>query len=625
MKKIILVLILLSAGVQAQNADSLYHFQSVMEERLGSEEEEEDSYISQYIDELLQNPVNINTADLKEISLLPFLSSSDARKIVEHRETYGPFFSKAELYIIKDIPYSIIRDIMPFIILTDIKAAGIFSDYKISARSRFRKNDISDNKNGHLWSNYNRLNLSFSKKITAGFLTEKDEGEKSITDLLTAFIRINDIMLKSVTVGDYKFESGQGLLFWGSYGMPKNADVTNSVCKRSRGIIPNTGNSEMGFFRGIAFEQDIKGMTLRGFYSGIRRDASTDSVNIYRLIKDGYHRTATELSRRSNVYERTFGGSLAYSSDIFETSVTGYTADFSKVYQNRGKNLRGLALSSKFIIDDLLFFGEAAVTGKFSAMLAGFNINPVKNIEFTSVFRRYEPGYINLYGFGFGENNGATINETGVYSGISLRTDIGDFSCYLDQYTFLVPTDRNHNRHHGYDILFYASIPLNKKLTFNIRYKNENKDDLVLYESYYSTGSKLKQNFRVELNYKSNQFNLKTRGEYASFFIRDKIAEDGYLLMNEIKYNLIKEAAVIMRVSFFRTDSFRSGLYTYETGMPGIIENKVFYGEGLRFYTIVKIALKNFPVLYIKYSDTVKESINITQNSSVIIQMEINY
>jgi hypothetical protein len=625
MKRILFIIFFLYASVYSQETDSVEYLQSLLEEHLYAAESEEDSYLIEYIDELLENPININNAGTVELSQLPFISSPDIQKIIDHRNRYGPFFSKQELYIIKDIPEDRIRDILPFVTVSEIikktVSEELFVPMKISIRSRAKKSNLYE-KEEYSWGNFNRMKIDMNKKITAGLLTEKDEGEKQLNDLTTAYVKINDFyFIHNLIIGDYKIETGQGLLLWSGYGMPKNAEVINSVYKKSRGITPNSGSSEMSFFRGIAYEHSYNNFILRGFYSGRHRDAATDQHRIIRLLKDGYHRTGLELSRKNSIYEKMTGGSFTYSSELFEAALTGIASSFSKNYLNGSNKFGGFSLSTKFVLDDFLFYGEAARMENSHAVIAGFNINPVENIKFTTVFRKYEPDYINLYGFGFGERNGATNNEKGIYSGISMQTKAVVFNLYLDHYSFETTANNVHNTLYGYDILFHARVAINKKTSLSIRYKLENKDDPIPSYDSYKIGKKIKQSIRGEVSYNLHSFSLRSRGEYAACS-REAPYEEGYMLMNEIKFKLFREAGIILRAAFYSTDSFSSAIYTYETGIPGVMENKVLSGNGFRIYTIIKISPENFPVLYLKYSDTIKQSMN---TSSIMIQMEMNY
>jgi hypothetical protein len=618
----IFLLVLLSINILPQEIDSVDYMESIFEEIASDTENDEETFLSNYIDELLQNPININSADIRRLMILPVLSSSDAQKIIDHRKKYGPFFSKSELFLIRNIPENKIKIILPFIIIDERHKSDyfseLFSDYKINFRSRYRKKDLADNSNKYSWSSYNRIKADLNKKISLCIITEKDEGEKNITDLHAGYVRINDLYPSlSITAGDFYIENGQGLLLWSSYGLPKSADI-NSAYKRGRGIVPKSGSSEVSYFRGTAIEYGYKNFFFKGFYSGIHRDAVTDSAGITKLLKDGYHRTELELSRQNSVFEQSIGGSLSYSAENAETEITVFTTNFSKAYYG-SNSLNGISLSTKFLFEDILVFGEAAAISGTSAILAGITISPVKMIEYTTLFRLYEPDYKNLYGFGFGERYGLTKNERGVFSGITLHTDIAVFSCYLDQYIFFNSAVYNHNTFYGNDILFHAMIPVSKGINMNFRYKIEKKDNLKSSEELRVVEKITKQNIRGDINYTLSRFRLKVRGDYIFLSTKDK----GYMFFNEIKYNIIKELSLILRLAVFSTTSFQSAIYLYESGLPGLIENRVLSGEGVRLYTVVKINFKNFPTLYVKYSNLIKSGSDYYFNSSVQVQAEM--
>ena len=51
----------------------------------------------------VETAVNINAASLDELERLPFVGESTARKIIEHRETYGNFRRPEHLLLIEGI------------------------------------------------------------------------------------------------------------------------------------------------------------------------------------------------------------------------------------------------------------------------------------------------------------------------------------------------------------------------------------------------------------------------------------------------------------------------------------------------------------------------------------------
>jgi competence ComEA-like helix-hairpin-helix protein len=68
--------------------------------------------------------VNINTAEISELALLPGLGPSLAERIVEHRQTNGEFASVDDLSMVKGIGSAIIDRMRPFIVVDTNSTKG---------------------------------------------------------------------------------------------------------------------------------------------------------------------------------------------------------------------------------------------------------------------------------------------------------------------------------------------------------------------------------------------------------------------------------------------------------------------------------------------------------------------
>ena len=66
-------------------------------------------------DEELTTLVNLNTADVEELMLLPGIGESKANLIIQYRENCGPFTSKEELMYIKGIGEAIYAKLESYI------------------------------------------------------------------------------------------------------------------------------------------------------------------------------------------------------------------------------------------------------------------------------------------------------------------------------------------------------------------------------------------------------------------------------------------------------------------------------------------------------------------------------
>ena len=68
-----------------------------------SEDETDNEEIVNRIEDLIQNPIDINTTDVFELSKLPYIDIQSAERIIEHRNKFGHFFSPGELFAIREI------------------------------------------------------------------------------------------------------------------------------------------------------------------------------------------------------------------------------------------------------------------------------------------------------------------------------------------------------------------------------------------------------------------------------------------------------------------------------------------------------------------------------------------
>jgi competence protein ComEA len=67
------------------------------------------------VQQSLPHAVNINTAPLEELQKIPHIGESLARKIVEHRETNGPFRRVEHLMLIQGVSDKRYRKIRPLV------------------------------------------------------------------------------------------------------------------------------------------------------------------------------------------------------------------------------------------------------------------------------------------------------------------------------------------------------------------------------------------------------------------------------------------------------------------------------------------------------------------------------
>ena len=598
-----------------------------------STEETDNSDLYDIIEDLINNPVNLNDADITDLQRIPYLNLNEINQIIKYRKKYGKFFSKQELFSVKGLSQEKVKEILPFLSVYNvkenepIKSKNFFNNYlqksSLKIRNRVSKDlqtreGFSSNKfEGSPYKVYNRILLNYNRQIQLGGLIEKDAGEKPLNEFFTFHIALKNFgFLKRFVAGDYSLEFGQGLVLWNSYGFSKGSDAIFPVKKEGRGVTPYISTNEDNFFRGAATTISLGLFNISGFYSQHKFDANIDpfSKDILSMPVDGYHRTETEIAKRKAASEKLIGTNIDLTlSDFIKTGIVFYNNTYSNPVQiNSSMNIDEQTFNHYSIYYDFYFyklniFGETAFDGKHTAVVNGIEIASNK-FSYIFFIRNYPKDFINLHGSGFGESSGTTQNEFGIYNGIRWRTKIGIINFYYDQFKFPYATYTNPLPSGGNEFLFNIKSYLIKSVETRLLYKYEKKDVTADLGNTVGITKRIKQSFRAEaVNKLSTSLRLKERIELNFFNLPEiQSKEKGLLVFQEIKTSVFKSIDLIGRIIFFKTDSFNSAIYEYESGITGILSNLAMYGEGTRWYLAVKYKSPFSISLSCKYSETYK-------------------
>ena len=500
----------------------------------------------------------------------------------------------------------------------------IFSDTNFKLRSRFtndlqtREGFINKKYEGTKPKVYNRMTLKYSRNYQAGFLAEKDAGETSIDEFKSYYISLSDVgNLQELVVGDYLVEFGQGLALWSPYGFSKGSDAVYPVKKRDRKLRPYTSATETSFLRGAAGTVTINDFSITAFYSKNKMDANIDPVtgDILSVPVDGLHRTELEIEKKNAAEETLWGGRIDYTAGEFlNAGFMHYRSKYSNsffpsdVFDLSGDEFNFSSFSYDMIISDINLFGEFVYNGTSVASINSAQFSIGRDLSFISSIRSYPRNYVSLHGYAFGERSGAPSNEFGIYNGIKWRTPVGLLNFYYDQFKFPFATFSNPLPSEGDEFLAdFISEPLNKVET-RIRYKYENKDLTESIDNKKELVKRLRQVIRFELiYYPTKNLRLKGRYEFNNYRVAAIDAkENGYLFLQDIRFAPTSNFNLYTRIIFFRTDSFNSAIYEYENDLTGVLSNLAMYGEGIRWYLIIRYRPMKLFTISAKYSETYK-------------------
>ncbi|OGU74985.1 MAG: hypothetical protein A2V93_01290 [Ignavibacteria bacterium RBG_16_34_14] len=634
---LLVIVFFLSQTLFSQTDTTYIKTEDVLDELVEeSQEQEVSSDLYDVLETMVQNPVDLNTAGINELQKIPFIDFSSAEQIINHRNKYGLFFSVNELYSIREIPADLVKKIVPFVIATgpivsttgDEEEEDLFeslsSSSKIYLRNRVtddlqtRKGFAESKFTGSKLDMYNRLLVKYENNYQFGILTEKDAGEKEFNEFTSAHLFAKDLgYIKNLVLGDYYLEFGQGLALWNAYGFSKGPDAVYPVKKSERKIIPYTSASENNFFRGIAGTFDYEPLSVSVFYSKNKFDANLDEEtgSILSTPLDGLHRTESEIQKRKTAEETTIGGRIDFvKEDLFQVGVLHYRSKLdhpfqpSSVFDIVGGEFSYTSAAYDLYIENINLFGEAVYNGTSVASTNNIQISLSSTLQFVSSIRSYPANFINIHGFSFGERSGAAQNEFGIYNGLKWRLPFGTLNLYYDQFKFPhasfdnpLPADGNE---------FFAELiskPFSKVET-RIRYKKERKELEFTINNNKLIAERNRENIRGEIIYEISKYlRWKSRFEYNIYSVKNaNLDEDGFLFFQDLRYVPISNLNIYGRIIFFRTDSFNSAVYEYENDLTGVLTNLAMFGEGIRWYFIIRYKVLPYLVLSCKYSETYK-------------------
>jgi len=654
MKKAYLLIIFFPSIILSQT-DSLSLQQSLEPLLEDVTIDNENESVLDMIEYLSENPIQINTASFNELMRIPFMDFNSATLIVNYRNK-SIITSFDQLKNIEGITIDLAEKISPYISFSanqlnslSKKLTEDSGTLKLSFRTK-EQLGIQENAGtltgkfaGSPWKIYNRLELDKEDKFNIGILTEKDPGEKYFYDFVTAHLQIkNWSFIKSLILGDYQIEFAEGLAIWSKYKISKNNNAVDFSAGSRTGVTPYLSSGEINYLRGTALTIAYFPFSLTAFYSYRYLDASVDSLTnqITSFNTTGLHRTISELNNKNKITEKIIGSVLEYSNSSSSIGILFFNSKFSAIFNNanpiypKEKNFNYLSFGYSIHLPGIFFHGENASNLKYISTLCNIEFLIDKNLSLLISYRNYPPEYWNNHSQGFGERSDAQ-NENGFYFGLKYNTSFGIFNFYYDQYKLFVASQyyqlpSNNNEF----LLSYSAKPFNDTQV-DINYTITRKEYPDIIGNSYGLVLKTTHKFMIDLNYNfSKRIISKTRIEFVDVTPIGTDQDRGFLLYQDLHFNISKKFSLDSRIIIFQTDTYNSRTYEYENDLAGTLSNPSLYGEGIRWYILLRYSkLYNF-TLSLKYSELYQPfektlgsgytEINGNLNNVLSFQLEFN-
>ncbi|MBK8442960.1 MAG: helix-hairpin-helix domain-containing protein [Sphingobacteriales bacterium] len=505
---------------------------------LGEEGLEYDA-ILEYLNELQNAPLDLNTATAEELSETRLLNDLQVNSLVQYRQTVGELINQYEMQAVPNWDLPTIRKILPF-----IKVKGDLDDYQVpllrqlyqgddqlilrwsrtlQTQEGYRKTDtLADGTPAapYLGSPdkiYFRYRHQYANRLSYGITAEKDAGEEFFQgtqsqgfDFYSAhlFVKGNGIM-QQLALGDFEARFGQGLVMWSGLAFGKSAESIR-ISRQGTRLRPYTSVAEYQFLRGAAATFQFKNIecTVLASRKAIDRGSKSDTVRIdddgiiiddefqdgdvlYNIVEDGLHNTLTDIDNKNALQQTDIAAHVRYKGRQFQVGASGLRTSFDEnldlsngqtysQYRFKGEALLGGSVDYRWTWRNVHFFGEAAMTDKGgTAFVNGMMASLHPSFDMSLLYRNISKDYFTFYATPFAESVGG-MGEQGTYIGFSF-TPIRNWRIngYFDMFRNRWLRSDSDAPAYGYDQLVQATYAPNKILEIQVRYKSETKQKNV--------------------------------------------------------------------------------------------------------------------------------------------------
>lgn len=627
----------------AQEAEKEKTLESIIESVIDLLGDDVDaSAVTEDLQDLAENPININTSGEGELSKLIFINDIQIHNLITHRNKYGNFLSIYEMTAIEGFTEDIVKLMEPFIRFdkaeTELKSPVESiknGNHQLILRTQAllqkqdgylpRENGIAPFEGGPL-RYYTRYKFK-SQRITGGFTAESDPGEaffkgsnKTGFDYYSGNISAKlSQTVEKITLGDYYISCGQGLVLGQGFTLGKSAN-TQLVAKNSSGIKPWTSTDENFYFRGAGVTLRARDSRINLFASSKKHDANIETgpngeTGFTSLQNSGYHRTISEIENEKTVRNSVFGANFVH---YFRRLKLGATflyqrfdkpqlpsAQLYKLYAFTGRENLNMGVDYMYSIKSLTLFGEGAISKSGGlALIQGANLKLNNQVGLTMVYRNYDKRYYSFWAGSFGES-GNTQNKSGLYVGLRLLPAKKIvISAYTDIYSFKWINYSTSAPSRGWDFLFQTDYRISKRMSVYVRVKTEEKEQKVKLQNIYVNQPALTQKIRLHYQFSlSEHIMLKSRIEHCYF--RNTTDENGLMLFQDIQFIPVSgRENISLRVAWFNTDGYNSRIYAYENDLLYNFSIPSFSGKGMRAYINAKYTISDKLAVWFKLAHT---------------------
>jgi hypothetical protein len=605
------------------------------------------------------NPINLNNAKPEDLRKLLLLSELQIQNLATYRRLYGDLLSIYEVPLIKGWDQEILYSIMPFLTVAPVKEKQPLKFKNVLKYGKHeligRYYDVLEPQQGYItqpgdsmpdylgpsYQVFTRYRFKYKDRISIGFTAEKDRGEEWFGgsqpqgfDFYSAHLMLKDFgPLKTLVIGDFQTQFGQGLTLWNGIGFRKTAYAMN-IKRNPVGIRAYTATNQFTFNRGIAatlnmgfIAKALKNLDASAFASHKPIDGNIgeldtltgEALEVSSFLLSGMHRTVSELAKKNTIDETVLGGNLTFRGKTFKVGATAVHTQFStpfspsdqlyNKYRFAGDRLTNIGMDYDWLVRKLHVFGEFSMSDNGGlAMLHGMQISLHSNLNFSALYRNFSKEYQNLKSNAVSDRFG-TQNEEGLYVGFEASPfKKVKVQGYVDLFAY--PWVRSNIAYpsKGYEYLVQASFIPNRNFEMYVRFRHQNRPENATgietgpAEVIHFQRNNYRWNATVRV---SKELQLRNRLEWVTVSRPDKPFEMGFMMYQDVIYKPLKLPLDFSgRIGLFSTQGSEARVYTYENDVLYSFTVPGFSGTGMRTYLNIKWEVRSNLTLWLRWSQT---------------------
>ncbi|MEN3039217.1 MAG: helix-hairpin-helix domain-containing protein [Candidatus Kryptonium sp.] len=562
-----------------------------------------DSRVDELRDQFELKMIELNKADIDDLTEFPLITRETAKRIIEYRNKIGGFKTREQVFYIPNVD----ENVKSFLYRNGyIQRPNV--NFRI--RSRVLNRNNLRNFSSNFEENFKTYQLAYFSvsNFSGGFIVEKDYGENKINELMNFYVEYKSSgKIRKIILGNYALQFGQGILLWKPIALGKGSDAISPAVRSfenySSGYISTT---EVKPLFGAVVNSKVRNFELTLFYSRTDLPSLADSLGNVKYVDF----SGINKKRRTPLIRKLYGGILNFGGTNFALGILNYyeifNRDFSltisKPFQKKGFYN---AIEFDFYFRNLNFFGEVASRAfeNFS-YVAGLTIG-FEDLNFVFHLRNLNQNLFSINGNAFSERYGEAWNEQGFYSGVKFKVWRIGVSGYWDIFKF--PKSGLDDIKNGNDYRIEANFSVSRNLIVKLMFREKARVEGIktsdeFGRSSLGEGIERRRNLRFEVENRLGRISLRSRIEAVRRSLNN--VERGILIYQGVRFEPLKNLRIYGRVMFFKTDSYFSRIYVYEDDIDGVVSLLPFYENGLRWYFVVKYRFGKILSIQLKYGET---------------------